>query len=865
MITHEDAGGVHGTGASSRTPSDETSELANDGGLPSSPSKSEMAISIRAGAADYMALPIESRSLSWAQRMRNMRHSPCVMAPLTVLLFAIIGILALVGLVFRMPIFLLGLLSARFTTRANWFVEFIYPASIARTVHIYLMQWGLHSRVGRGSGVKGRKGKLIPPQHSRSAEQRTEVVKGRVYVHPIPQLLDNVGYLIVCCPPQGIIAPILSLLVDCGDAVSALAQIELIRDIHYSKLSSKPKIEIHAILSTHKHHDHTAGNKKLLNDSKTSRTLKRVYGGAIEKVPYCNSPLRNGDLIVLPKVDGNDMSDVVEIECIAVPSHTRGSIVYSLRNRSTMQRGMALGTPSRGDIVTHLFTGDAMFSGGGGVAFEADLMFPKDKDLSKKNRNSQVKVTGGRLSIERCFAEVLYRSISDNTVFPDHCSRVLMFPGHEYTADLLLRQFDQSNENFGNWSKLPPGVFFETASQYLVSSHRRSLPKNGRLLTVPTSIARELKINPHFRSLRKRGEHLVTGICVWYQYLSKTQAEGITHVGNLIVQETASVDSSGILESAAVVEPSLPKTPSTPMSWTLDHTTINRPVFKTIYASDLDAVVSDLKTGTIGASEAAQRLQNMHKKLEEPTVTRRPIPGTLPSEKNLYLAAVSLAVLGAPPCGITVRDSLAMNLPSPLDSSDEILISKERLISVLAALGMLDSQVSLGNMGQECSIVDMIDSLWKEARMGPPEIGKKTKTDVEHGNGNSNDDRIELGLLKMTMFGAALNQPSKWKYCLPCCGKKGGSTFDGRSPASTMRVSGGELVKHDVRYCPMCHAVGCPSADGTECPKAKDVPRGTSVDVMNAQKKIVLQKGVNGHREVNGPNVRSEVELRVIS
>ena len=83
--------------------------------------------------------------------------------------------------------------------------------------------------------------------------------------------------------------------------------------------------------------------------------------------------------------------------------------------------------------------------------------------------------------------------------------------------------------------------------------------------------------------------------------------------------------------------------------------------------------------------------------------------------------------------------------------------------------------------------------------MGPPEIGKKTKTDVEHGNGNSNDDRIELGLLKMTMFGAALNQPTKWKYGLPCCGKNGGSTFDGRSPASTMRVAGGELVKHDGR------------------------------------------------------------------
>jgi len=806
----------------------------------------------RRRGTDYSSLN-QLEALSWTQWWREQRHSPCVMRPTTVLIIIVIAALSLVGLVLQIPTFVLGLVLSPLMRRMPWFVEFIYPAGIARSVHIALMQWGLNSKIGRGSGVKGKNGRLMPPQHSRSVEQRTEVVKGRVYVHPIPQLLDNVGYLVVCCPPpdsgDGGKNSILGILVDCGDAKSALAQVELIRDAHYSELPGKPKITIHSVLCTHKHHDHTAGNRHLLADKNTAATLKTIVGGAVENVPYCTHPVKNGERVKLPKSGNNDMSDLIEIECIAVPSHTRGSIVYALRNLAPN------GNIEGNGFVSHIFSGDAMFSGGSGVPFESDIETSADKNANTKNRNSIVKVTAGRCSIERCFAEVLFRTtmqIQDSdegnngnviTVGSEHPRRVLMFPGHEYTADLLLRQLDPSNEHHGHWTKLPPAVFFETASQYLISSHRRTLPKNGRLLTVPSSLDRELRINPHFRALKKRGDHLITAVRVWYRYISRTRREEAQNAAlNLAKPSSSSIgnaksfgtSSAGDTRNRTLTRMSSNgKTPSTESSWTMNANDINRLVFATVYSSDLDAVISELQSGNLSGASAAKRLHEMRTKLEEPVVTRRPIPGTLPSEKDMYLAVVALALLGSPPCGMTVRDGVVMNLPVPVDSSDEIIISKRRIISMLALLGLLDgpsASIASDNkdQGEEPCIVEMIEILWREAHFDSEAInssdlalsdeGKTNEpTDPEEPTGDE-EDAIELGLLKMTLNGAALNQPSWFKkYCLPCGSKADTQPAIPVPPSiAKMRRSGGELVRHDIHVCPMCRYVVTGSAIVTD-------------------------------------------------
>lgn len=119
--------------------------------------------------------------------------------------------------------------------------------------------------------------------HSDTIHQRITVVPGRVYVHPIPQFVDNVCYLIVCLPDTtGAVAgnnvnqnksnglPIIGILIDVGEAKRALAYMECIYEQFYEQKYPRSDyyrnsgeeegnintagmgIEIHAILSTHR-------------------------------------------------------------------------------------------------------------------------------------------------------------------------------------------------------------------------------------------------------------------------------------------------------------------------------------------------------------------------------------------------------------------------------------------------------------------------------------------------------------------------------------------------------------------------------------------------------------------------------------
>ena len=189
----------------------------------------------------------------------------------------------------------------------------------------------------------------------------------------------------------------------------------------------------------------------------------------------------------------------------------------------------------------------------------------------------------------------------------------------------------------------------------------------------------------------------------------------------------------------------------------------------------------------------------------------------------MYLAVVALALLGSPPSGMTVRDGLVMNLPVPVDSSDKIIISKQRIISILALLGLLDGPSSSiapsdnkENEDEPC-IVEMIEVLWREAHFDSEAInssdlalsdeGKMNEAaDLEEDPVEDKEDGIELGLLKMTLNGAALNQPSWFKkYCLPCGTKADAQPAIPVPPSiAKMRRSGGELVRHDIHACPMC-------------------------------------------------------------
>jgi len=218
-----------------------------------------------------------------------------------------------------------------------------------------------------------------------------------------------------------------------------------------------------------------------------------------------------------------------------------------------------------------------------------------------------------------------------------------------------MRQFDLKTINAEiHWSKFSPSTFFEVASHYLVSAHRRGLPPDQRILTIPTPLERELIVNPNFRMLKRRGERLVDALMLWYEFGAKT----IIPDGDDVVAGETNVRYGTASEKQKQSYPT---------------------VFTTVYTADLQSVVNNLRSGTLGALLAADQLESMHTKLDEKLVGRRPIPSTLPSHKNVYLGVVAMAMLGSSPSAVTVSDAIIMNLAPPVDSSDSILISKSRV------------------------------------------------------------------------------------------------------------------------------------------------------------------------------------------
>lgn len=658
-------------------------------------------------------------------------------------------------------------------------IEHLYPTSIGRWVHFKLL--------GESSNSM-----RIKQQHSRTVEHRVEVIPGILYIHMISQLVDNICYLIVY---QDYSKPKMQgIVIDCGDAKALLHMIERIHRQHYH---DHPAIEVTSVLCTHKHHDHTAGNKQIL---KAFPGVK-IYGGAVERVPFANEMVKH-DAILTLSLPANAL-----IRAIAVPCHTRGSLMYQLT--------------TKGSNATYLFSGDTVFSGGGGEAFEAHYNI--------------------MTSISRCFAEVL-ASVSD----PNRC---MLFPGHEYSRELLSMQFLLNNDSkvpakLKNWTDFTPHDFFGTAGQYLVATHRRGLPPGKRILTIPSSLHHEIVINPQFRTLRKAGENLLHALHLWFQNRRGTAEAYTTSAGGLTnPQEVQSTPST---------------TPSSALSWNLGQTHVNHNVFTTFYSADLDALIEGLESSTVSVEQAAMHLQLMSDKMKM-SLTPKSYSVTNISDENddnlgdanrrpsfsnnakLMKDAISaFVILGSPPTALTVSDSKKMGLPRPylgkLTANDHLVISRSRLLKVMEALNLVPDprlrQIinaffddAFETKGFDRSKVSEQTSAPESVRI-MNEDPKVYEACLESPSEKClPDDAIELGYLKFTLFGQLLpaGRSSWWSFlCKPCGNNKEGN--DEIDDAEIIRkgqeaVGKGTckskitpLIYHDMSRCFMCKdSLACPN------------------------------------------------------
>ncbi|XP_072817744.1 ciliogenesis-associated TTC17-interacting protein isoform X2 [Vicugna pacos] len=161
-----------------------------------------------------------------------------------------------------------------------------------------------------------------PKGHSRTQPRLFNGVK----VLPIPVLSDNYSYLIIDTQAR------LAVAVDPSDPQAVQASIE------------KEGVTLVAILCTHKHWDHSGGNRDLSRRHQDCR----VYGSPQDGIPYLTHPLCHQDVVSVGRL---------QIQALATPGHTQGHLVYLLD-----------GEPYEGPSC--LFSGDLLFLSGCGRTFE---------------------------------------------------------------------------------------------------------------------------------------------------------------------------------------------------------------------------------------------------------------------------------------------------------------------------------------------------------------------------------------------------------------------------------------------------------------------------------------------------------------
>ncbi|XP_073490484.1 probable hydrolase PNKD [Aquarana catesbeiana] len=231
---------------------------------------------------------------------------------------------------------------------------------MARTERpLFKIAYGLYTRTRLGYWFYKRQLKKARERYPHGHSSTQAIVFSGVKVVPIPVLSDNYSYLVIDTTSSQAVA------VDPSDPVAVQAYLD------------REGVNLEAILCTHKHWDHSGGNKALKKHYKSCR----VYGSACDDIPELTHALADRELLTVGRL---------QFQAYFTPGHTVGHMIYVLDGKS-------------GDGPDCLFSGDLLFLAGCGRMFEGS-------------------------------AETMLKSLDTVTSLNES---TLLWPGHEYAADNL--------------------------------------------------------------------------------------------------------------------------------------------------------------------------------------------------------------------------------------------------------------------------------------------------------------------------------------------------------------------------------------------------------------------------------------------
>jgi hydroxyacylglutathione hydrolase len=146
-------------------------------------------------------------------------------------------------------------------------------------------------------------------------------------VVPVDQLSDNYAYLVI------------------DEGRSEAGVVDVAEAGPVLEAARREGVAIVAILSTHHHFDHVAGNEDLLAALPPGSVEVYGYAGDRERIPGLTRGLEDGEAFELGSLAGRAMF---------IPAHTRGHLAYHFAAEKVV------------------FTGDTLFAGGCGRLFEGD-------------------------------------------------------------------------------------------------------------------------------------------------------------------------------------------------------------------------------------------------------------------------------------------------------------------------------------------------------------------------------------------------------------------------------------------------------------------------------------------------------------